>query len=603
MTTSDKIREILRVKGISQKEFAELLRSKCYKDTKEKSMVVQVCQWLKPSYNFKATQLENIALALGVSTSELLDDPVYKSKDPEVNGYIEYNDKVYSIKKLKDLEAIYTKISKYKEYLSLKEPKIANKAAITLDQINLNKWERYDASKIEIKSFRHYYDIVDGRVYALGNMCSGFPFDLNGIEFKSSEAAYIAGVYSQNSTEQNRLQEILCDIDDGYKAKKEYRHKRYLHVARPDWQEFNVEWMKYVVWQKCKGNKDFALLLKSIPDSTMVLENSTGMTGETAQFWGCFNQTLEDVRDAKEQYYSQTHPKANAEEINVERNRWHNFGVWEGVNTMGKILKMCSICLKSGKELPIDYDLLRRYDICILGDKIPFDEKNEVSVTDLNSYRPFDWQAYRDGKSIVEEQKATTINVKAVLFDFDGTLLNTDNVQPYVEALRKCKRFSDEWNAAQKQIKDNVKGTLEYDGMANVLETLKKKGIGAFIVTNTATDRVVRTLKAVGYDKYFTKEMIVGCHTKSGMAKTASKKNGDPELFLSALEILNLQPTEVVSFGNAYNDSVAARNAGVLGYHCTWGAKDEDKEKMASQPNITINSPSQILEVISNGHE
>lgn len=368
MTTADKVKALIDEKGISQAQFAREIGIH----------PVTLCNMLKDDKVSPKT-LEKIATTYGFDYQELL--PSKEKGIPEISGYIEFNGQIQKVKKLEDLERIVEKLRKQIEFMKIKQVKLPPQKPIILDDIDLNKWETYDASKVEIKSFRHHYDIVNGREYSLGNMCSGYPFSLCGVDFNSSEAAYIAGVYSNDKPEHRRLQEKLVEIDDGYRAKKEYRHKRYDDIKRTDWETFNVEWMKYVVWQKCLGNKDFAKLLKSIPDSTMVIENSTGMTGATAQFWGCFNPLLEEVRDAKEEKFRLNNPRAKDEERNIERNKWHNFGVWEGTNEMGKIIKMCSICLKQGIELPIDYDLLRSKHIFLLGKELTFPMQEEPKVT------------------------------------------------------------------------------------------------------------------------------------------------------------------------------------------------------------------------------
>ena len=262
--------------------------------------------------------------------------------------------------------------------MKAKQAKLPKLKAIELEDITLVQWETYDATQIEVKSFRHNYDIVDEQIFNVGNMCAGYPFCIGEIKFNSSEAAYIAGIYSNNTVEHIRLQQALIEINDGYRAKKEYRHKRYDNIKRADWESFNIEWMKYVVWQKCKGNKDFRSLLKTIPDTAMIVENSTGMTGPTAQTWGCFNSDLEELRDAKEIRFDIEHSsekeyrKNRATMLNIERNRWNNYGIWTGKNLMGKIIKMCSICLKKGIELPIDYELLRSKHIHLLGEELTF---------------------------------------------------------------------------------------------------------------------------------------------------------------------------------------------------------------------------------------
>ena len=79
-----------------------------------------------------------------------------------------------------------------------------------------------------------------------------------------------------------------------------------------------------------------------------------------------------ELREAKEKKLIMEQPKANKDSLNIERNKWNRYGVWEGRNLMGKILKACSICLINGTELPIDYDLLRSKHIYLFGKEIEF---------------------------------------------------------------------------------------------------------------------------------------------------------------------------------------------------------------------------------------
>ena len=58
--------------------------------------------------------------------------------------------------------------------------------------------------------------------------------------------------------------------------------------------------------------------------------------------------------------------------INVETNKINDIGVWKGQNNIGKILMLCRNCIQEGTEPQIDYDLLRRSNIYILGDLLTF---------------------------------------------------------------------------------------------------------------------------------------------------------------------------------------------------------------------------------------
>lgn len=335
----------------------------------------QVNRMMNGKVEITPNSLQKIADALGMKVYELTEerDEVVSSSF-EVSGYLECGGEIKKIRDLKGLKKYVGELEELERYFKVKQKKLPKQKEINLNDIVFDRWEQYDAEKVEIRSFRHNYDLIDDSPFNVGNMCAGYPFILNGEPFNNSEAAFIAGIYSNDNEEHRRLQAILQENNDGYKAKKEYRHKRYDHIKRQDWEEFNVEWMKYVVWQKCKTNADFAEKLKSIPLTAMVVENSTGMTGKTAQFWGCFNEDLERLRNAKDKQYKMEHPKAKKEEVNAERNKWNNYGTWEGTNTMGKIIKACSICLLNGTELPIDYALLNRKDIHLLGKKLSFIE-------------------------------------------------------------------------------------------------------------------------------------------------------------------------------------------------------------------------------------
>ena len=363
MTTSDKIRELIAERGLTQRQFAELVGIH----------YITLGNNLKKD-DFSSKSIEKIASACGLSMFDLLPSEEEKKVVlTKVSGYLESNGEIVKINDLKSLRKFLEKIESQERLMKVKQTKLPKQRPITLDDIILDHWEEYDATLLEVMSFRHHYDIVNGEQFNVGNMCAGYPFHLNGITFQNSEAAYIAGIYSLNNPEHIRLQRALEVIEDGYRAKKEYRHKRYNHIKRQDWEEFNIEWMKYVVWNKCKGNQAFAKLLKSIPETAMVVENSTGMTGATAQVWGCFNTDLEELRNAKVQRYAieNSIKKESDERLNKERNRWNNYGIWSGKNLMGKIIKMCSICLQQGVELPIDYELLKSKHIYLLGQELP----------------------------------------------------------------------------------------------------------------------------------------------------------------------------------------------------------------------------------------
>ena len=225
--------------------------------------------------------------------------------------------------------------------------------------IVLDRIDRYDCSKQNVWAFRKSADERDGIRIALGNMCGGFDFSLGGLHFFGSEQAYICGLFSDGSPEHAAIQRELIAETNGYAAKKRIRRK-YESLGRPDWESFNIEWMKYVVWNKVKWNSEFRRLLLSIPPDAHIVENSTFQRSATAAIWGAKNRELKAARDrAVKEESERLGRKLKAREEMLLRNSINGIGVFEGKNLTGKILKLCQLALLEGSEPDIDYGLLR----------------------------------------------------------------------------------------------------------------------------------------------------------------------------------------------------------------------------------------------------
>ncbi len=539
MTTSDKILELIAERDLTQQQFARLVG--IHYITLNKNLAKD---------NFSPKSLEKIAKACGISVYDLQPDSVEITLN-QVSGYIEHNGEIVKIKDLKALKKLVDKLDTQESLMKAKQIKLPKQNNITLEDITLDHWEEYDATQMQVMSFRHHYDIVNGTQFNVGNMCAGYPFTLHGITFQNSEAAYIVGIYSHNNSENIRLQKALVEINDGYRAKKEYRHTRYDHVKREDWETFNIEWMKYVVWQKCKTNSDFAELLISIPKTAMVVENSTGMTGATAQVWGCFNSELEELRDAKVKRYAIEHSirKENDERLNIERNRWNNYGVWSGKNLMGKIIKMCSICLQQGIELPIDYELLQSKHIHLLGQELQFILPSSTSTA------------------------------KALILDFDMTLFNT---RPSKDA-----RLAKDWDKAYEQI---PQFTL-YDGWREVFDYTKAHGIKTILISRATKNLMERTLNHFG----ISCDVIIG--SRRGFP---SKKDANGYVLVGkALDQLqcNISRSNIISVGDSATDRTMSENAGVRFVGAIWDCEKEESYTEL-QKGETKSNPIQIIDLL-----
>ena len=373
----DNIKKLMEEQGLSQPKLSE----------KAGIAFGTLSRILRGKQDLTIQTAEKIADALGLSVYDLTETD-YSPINTSVRGYLEFNGEIKRINSFKEVEAFVRKYredvielpKKVREDAKLEKDnsKVAKKNQVKHWDIDLyKKDDTYDCTRMEVMAFRKADDEQDGIVKSFGNMSPGFEFDLNGHHFFGSEQAYICGLFSDGSTMHTKIQEQLQAETNGYASKKKIRSKNE-NIARPkeDWESFNIEWMKYVVWNKVKGNEAFQKLLLSVPLNAMIVENSTLQTGKTAEVWGAKNQDLEAARErAVKLLTSSPNRKVSKEEIQKTYNSINHIGVYKGQNLMGKILKLCQLALVEGKELDIDYDLLKSKSIYLLGELLTFEGK------------------------------------------------------------------------------------------------------------------------------------------------------------------------------------------------------------------------------------
>lgn len=243
------------------------------------------------------------------------------------------------------------------------------------NSIILDRVEAYDASTLNCYAFRRGTDSVEGHSLALGNMVSGFPFDIEGVTFQNSECAYIAGMFSDDADNHHELQEALQVEINGFMAKKKIRRFNE-NKKRADWEEFNVQWMLYCVWCKVVGNADFREMLLAIPSDATIIEDSTFQNGATAAVWGTKNVTQRRlITDYKKQLEADGNSKATIKRACDEKRlgEWRKQGVFKGKNLMGKILMLCRDAVLHNTTPDIDLGLLRSKHIYLFGKLLTFD--------------------------------------------------------------------------------------------------------------------------------------------------------------------------------------------------------------------------------------
>lgn len=195
------------------------------------------------------------------------------------------------------------------------------------------------------------------------------------------------------------------------------------------------------------------------------------------------------------------------------------------------------------------------------------------------------------------------MNKKAVIFDLDGTLLNTlealtdstnyalekfnyptktvVQVRNYVgngvaklieraipDGLNNSK-FSDIENTFKKHYKNNMYNkTKPYDGILEMLEKIKKSGLKIAVVSNKFDEAVKELCKT-----YFAglTDFCAGENEAAGIRKKPA-----PDTVIKVLKEFKLNPEDAVYVGDSEVDIQTAQNSKMDCISVLWGFKDED---------------------------
>lgn len=219
--------------------------------------------------------------------------------------------------------------------------------------------------------------------------------------------------------------------------------------------------------------------------------------------------------------------------------------------------------------------------------------------------------------------------IKAVLFDLDGTLVNSledlavstnyalkkfgfsihetekykyfvgDGMLKLIERVLPENNRDDDtikkvfevfWNYYAEHYLDN---TLAYDGIHNLIKNLKQLGLKVAVISNKADQMAkIVTDKIFGDIFDFVTGKREGYPTKP-----------DPTLTLEVIEELGFKPDECVFVGDSGMDMATAKNSGCVAFGVLWGFRKSD-ELLKNGADYLLQSPNEILktvEEINNG--
>ena len=211
--------------------------------------------------------------------------------------------------------------------------------------------------------------------------------------------------------------------------------------------------------------------------------------------------------------------------------------------------------------------------------------------------------------------------ITTVLFDFDGTLMNTNNliidswrhtyrvledkdideaeiIRTFGEPLIKTmERFfpnipvDDCVNTYRSYHRDSFGDRISlFPGIKEMLSELKALEYKLAIVTSRAGLTTNEAMEKYGIQDYF--DAVVTCdHT--------SKHKPDPEPVFIALDQLKSSPDESIMIGDSMYDILCARNAGLLSVLVGWAMAVTDEEKTGpNKPDYFVESANDIVKLL-----
>jgi len=215
--------------------------------------------------------------------------------------------------------------------------------------------------------------------------------------------------------------------------------------------------------------------------------------------------------------------------------------------------------------------------------------------------------------------------IKLCIFDLDGTVLNTletiayygnftlekHGIEPVLTNTYKSfigagiynliKNMLNYRNAYSEELFDKVFNdynkaynsnstykTEPYEGIIELIDNLKAKGIKTAIVSNKPDYPTKCVIKEIFGEGYF--DYVIG-------QREGIPIKPDPYSILEVMSSENVKKDECIYIGDSGSDMKAGKNAGIFSVGVLWGFRDE-KDLVANGADLIIKEPSELFEYI-----
>ncbi len=210
--------------------------------------------------------------------------------------------------------------------------------------------------------------------------------------------------------------------------------------------------------------------------------------------------------------------------------------------------------------------------------------------------------------------------IKAVLFDFDGTIMDTNAVimNSWQYTFEKIKGMREEESrilktygeplttSVEKLMPDvdtefavrtyreyqrmNFENEIEiFDGTVEILRELKRSDLKLAIVTSRLKKTTMEGVNKFGLNEYF--DTIV-------TMEDTQKHKPEPEPILEALRRLEIRPCEAIMIGDSKFDIMCAYNADVKSVLVDWSVASKSGMDIDVKPDYRISRFDEIMEII-----